>query len=255
MALSTTSMPAAAIEPVGTRDASIVAAGAAIPGPLVVDSGGGGPLDLIVGRSLLPKIGSLRLSLWAVGGPLVAQLIRDQPLTVETSVESKGITRLRFQLPKFEARPGATLRLVVEGAEGRDVFVDGWLLVSQPFDPTDLRRWAEEHPVSVDPALPGVALAFREWAIPVKELGDAPLAIMNGDSKVPSSVTTALMIRQAKDGRVRIVVRPIPGGGQVDASLPSLVAFTSDPSARRDLFEALREAAAFVCDIHDFPNL
>jgi hypothetical protein len=244
-----------ALEPIGERDAAIVPSSAALPTPLLVDTEGGTPLDLIAGYTQKKKLGALHFSLWLVGGASIAPLVRDQPLKGEETTDAGGSVRLHFKLPAFSARPGATLRLVIDEEQSHQVVIDAWLLVSEPYNPADLREWAEKHSLSVDPALGEVMQAFHAWEIPLKELGDAPLAVLSADTKVPPTVRTALILRSSKDGRTRIVVRPSAGRTtEIDAMLPSLVAFTSDPSARQDLLLSLREAADASWGDNDFPN-
>ena len=234
----------------------IVSAGAPRPSPLMVTAAGGGSLDLVVGRTKLPAIGSLRLSIWVAGGPLLAPLIREQTFEGIFLQDAEGITRCRFEMPIFQAKPGAMLKLAVSEVDDHRVVAEAWLQVAEPFDPTPLRSWVERHPVAIDPACVEIVAAFKQWGMPVQEPGIAAFAIGGTDLKPPTGVAIMLTIRQAKVGGVRIVIHQTSGEvTRIDASLPNLAAISTDPVASHEFLLVMHEVAKLLGDDSSFPNL
>jgi hypothetical protein len=236
-------------EPVGLPAGALVSAGSPMPVALMVSTVGGDSVDLIAGRVKLPNVGSLRLSIWVAGGPLLAPLVREQAFEGKLVTDKEGATRCRFSLPAFQAKPGAMLRLAVSEVDNRRIVADAWLLVVAPFNPLPLRSWVERHPVAIDPAFAEMAAAFKQWGIPEPEAGTAVVAIVGGDSKLPTGTAVVLALRQAKDNRVRVTVHQSPEGtALIDASLPNLPAISTDPAVQREFLLVMREAAKLLGD-------
>ena len=236
-------------QPASAPNPVIVAAGSAVPLLLAVDENVETPLELVAGRIHLPPIESVRHSLWVAGGPLLAPIFRGRPLPAESTTGQDGVARYRFRLPAIEAKPGAVLRLVIDGGDAQKVLAEVWLQVAERFDATNLRHWAAQHPLFIDPALKNLVAAFQEWRVPMTLDGEPALAIIGSEEALPSNSAVTLWLRQAKDGRIRLVVRPTPDGRkQVQAFLVNSDNIASDVTARRDFFAALREASALMGD-------
>lgn len=248
-------LPMAGQVAVQTPVAVVVTAGSVVAQPMPIDAGEALELDLVAGRIALPAIEALRLSIWVAGGPVLAAIVREQPVQGTLVANDGGAARIRFHLPVLEARPGAVLRLAISVAGAKGVVAEAWLRVSEPFDPAGLREWAERHALAVDPALAGVVAALRKWGIPVREEADTAIAIVGNPESAPPGATAVLILRQAKDGRSRMVVRVISGETKrVELSLPSLTTIASDPDARHDFLAALREVATLLGTETTFPN-
>jgi hypothetical protein len=236
-------------EPVGLPVGTIVSAGSPAPVALLVSTGGGDAVDLVAGRVKLPDIGSLRLSIWVTGGPLLTPLVREQVFEGKLVTDAEGIARCRFRLPAYQAKPGAMLRLAVSEVDNRRTVAEAWLLVVAPFDPLPLRRWVERHPVAIDPAFAEMAAAFKQWGVPEQEMGNAVLAIVGADSKIATGEAAVLTLRQAKDNRVRVTVYQSHDNMKlIDASVPALSAISTDLAVQREFLLVMREAAKLLGD-------
>lgn len=236
--------------------ATIVSAGSSMPNAMTVSSTGGDMVDLIAGRQKLPEVGSLRLSMWVVGGSLLAPLLHEEAITGDLVSDTAGLTRFRFRIPAFQAKPGATLKLAITDKDTRRIVAEVYLLVAEWFDPTPLRQWIERHPVAVDSALEEISTAFKQWGVPHGEVSGSLWAITGANSKPPDSATIVVVLHLAKDHRTRIFIHQISGEvTRIDASLPNLSAISRDSLARRDFLMVLGEVAKLLGDDPAFSEL